>query len=106
MQEIVTKVLEAEQAAEQRVQEARSRAAEIRARSDRDVQARLQKAREQAGKRSQEILEKARAQVRAEHDKSLKQAQDENLEFFQSHEQDIDRAVEAVIGLVTAPEWS
>ena len=106
MQEIVTKVLEAEQAAEQRIQEARSKAAEIRARSDRDVQARLQEAREQAGKRSQEILEKARAQVRAEHDKSLKQAQGENREFFQSHEHDIERAAEAVIRLVTAPEWS
>ena len=106
MQEIVTKVLEAEKAAEQRIQEARSKAGEIRAQADRKVQAKLQEAREQAGKRSQEILEQARDQAGAEHEKAAKQTQDENQEFFKSHEADFNRAVEAVIELVTAPEWS
>ena len=106
MQEIVTKVLEAEKSAEQHIQEARSKSAEIRALADRQVQTKLQEAREQAAKRSQEILEKARSQVRAEHEKALERTRDENREFFQSHEEDIKRAVEAVTGLVTAPQWS
>jgi vacuolar-type H+-ATPase subunit H len=50
MQEIVTKVLEAEKAAEQGIQEARSKAGEIRARADREVQDTMQQAREQAGR--------------------------------------------------------
>jgi vacuolar-type H+-ATPase subunit H len=62
MQEIVTKVLEAEKAGEQRIQEARSKAAEIRARADGEVQVKLQEAREQAARRSQEILDQARSQ--------------------------------------------
>ena len=42
MQEIVTKVLEAEKEAEQRLQEARTKAGEIRAQADREVQEKLQ----------------------------------------------------------------
>jgi V/A-type H+-transporting ATPase subunit G/H len=106
MQEIVTKVLEAEKAAEQRLQEARTRAAEIRAQADRDVQAKLEEARKQATLRSQEILEKARDRAKAEHDQAIQQAHDEDRDFFQTHEEQINRAAEAVVDLVISPEWS
>ena len=106
MQEIVSKVLETEKAAEQSIQEARARAGEIRAQVDREVQEKLQQAREQAASRAQEILEQARSQAQGEYEKAVRQSQDENREFFRKHEQQIDRAAEAVIMLVIAPEWS
>ncbi len=106
MQEIVTKVLEAEKEAEATIQEARSKAGEIRAQADREVEAKLQEAREQASKRSQEILEKARNQARAEYEKSVQQTRDENQAFFHSHDEEINRAVEAVVSLIIAPEWA
>ncbi|UCF97055.1 MAG: hypothetical protein JSV89_18055 [Spirochaetaceae bacterium] len=106
MQEIVTKVLEAEKAAEARIQEARSKAGEIRAQADREVQDALQQAREQAGKRSQEILEAARSRAQAEYEKAMQQTRDQDQEFFQNHEKDISRAVEAVIERIIAPEWT
>jgi V/A-type H+-transporting ATPase subunit G/H len=105
MQEIVTKVLQAEKEAETRIQEARSKAGEIRARADREVEATVQEAREQAGKRAQEILSQARSQAQKEYEEAVEQARDENQAFFTSHEEDIDRAAESVIALITSPEW-
>jgi vacuolar-type H+-ATPase subunit H len=106
MQEIVTKVLEAEKAAEQGIQEVRSKAGEIRAQADREVHGTMQQAREQAGKRSQEILEAARSRAQEEYDKAVQQIRDENQAFFKNHEKEISRAVEAVIQGITAPEWT
>ena len=106
MQEIVTRVLEAEKAAETRIQEARSRAGEIRARADQEVQVRIQEARERAAGRSREILAQARERARAEHEQAVDRAQGERQAFFERHGQAIDQAVEAVAALVTAPEWA
>lgn len=106
MQEIVTKVLEAEKEAEARIQETRSKAAEIRAQADREVEAAMQEARERAGKRAQEILSQARSQAQKEYEEAVEKARDENRTFFTSHEGDIDRAAESVIALITNPEWA
>jgi len=106
MQEIVSEVLEAEKAAEGRIQEARSKAGEIRAQADRDVQDMTQRAREQAGKRSQEILEQARSRARKEYEKAVQQTRDENQAFFQTHEGDIERTAKAVVQRITKPEWT
>ena len=106
MQEIVTKVLEAEKEAEGRIQEARSKTAEIRAQADREVQVKLQEAREQAARRSQEILDKARSQARAEYEKAVQRSLEDNQLFFEKNEEQINRAAEAVVELITAPEWS
>jgi V/A-type H+-transporting ATPase subunit G/H len=106
MQEIVTKVLEAEKAAERRIQEARSKAGEIRAQADRDVQAELEQARERAARRSQEIVDEARSQAETEHQKALQQTEEENRLFFEHNERLIDEAAEAVIRIITAPQWS
>ena len=106
MQEIVTKVLEAEKAAEGRIQEARSKAGEIRAQAEQEVEATVQEAREQAAKRSQEILSRAHSQARKEYEEAVEQARDENQTFFKSHEAEINRAVESVLALITSPEWA
>jgi V/A-type H+-transporting ATPase subunit G/H len=106
MQEIVTKVLEAEKAAGARIQEARSKAGEIRAQADQEVEATVQEARERAGKRSQEVLSEARSQAQEEYEEAVEQARGENQAFFKRHEEDINRAVESVLVLITSPEWA
>ena len=106
MQEIVTKVLEAEKEAEQRLQEARAKAAEIRGQADREVQAKLQEAREQATRRSHEIVEQARQQAKEEYEQALQQAREDNREFFRDHDDQLDRAAEAVVELITVPQWT
>ncbi len=112
MQEIITKVLEAEKAAEARIQEARSKAGEIRARAEGEVEAKVQEARDRAGKRSQEILSRSRGQAQEEYEEAVEKARNENQAFFQSHEEDINRAVESVLALITlitlttSPEWA
>jgi len=106
MQEIVTKVLEAEKAAEARIQEARSKAGEIRAQAEREVEAIVQEAREQAAKRSQEILSRAGSRAKAEYEEAVEKARAENQAFFKSHEEDIDRAAESVLSMITSPEWT
>jgi V/A-type H+-transporting ATPase subunit G/H len=106
MQEIVTRVLEAEKEAETRIQEARSKAGEIRAQADREVEAAMQQAREQAGKRSQEILSRARSQAQEEYEKAVEQAREENQAYFRSHDEDINRVADSVLALITNPEWA
>ena len=106
MQEIVTKVLEAEKAAEQRIQEARSQAGEIRAQADRDVQAKLEQAREQAARRTREIVDKARSHAQEEHERALRQTEEENRLFFENNEPLMAKAVETVVRIITAPQWS
>jgi len=106
MQEIVTKVLQAEKEAEARIQEARSKAAEIRATADREVQAMMQEARGQAGERSQEILSRARSQAQEEYEKAVEQARDENEAFLKRYEGEINRAAESVLTLITSLEWA
>ena len=105
MQEIVTKVLEAEKAAEARIQEARSKAGEIRAEADAKVQTTLREAREQAEKLSREIQENARSRAQDEYARSVQQTRADTLAFFEQHEEDIKRAVESVVTLLTTPEW-
>jgi vacuolar-type H+-ATPase subunit H len=106
MQEIVTKVLETEKAAEAAIQEARNRAGEIRAEADREVEIIMREARERAGKRSQEVLSRARSQAREEYERAVEQARGENAAFFERHDEDINRARESVLALITSPEWA
>jgi len=106
MQEIVTKVLEAEKSAEQRIQEARGKAGEIRAQADRAVQAKLEQARAQAAQRAREIVDKARSQAQGAHEKALQQTEEENRLFFENNEPLIIKAAEAVVRIITAPQWS
>jgi V/A-type H+-transporting ATPase subunit G/H len=106
MQEIVTKVLEAEKAAEKRIQEARGKAADIRAQADRDVQATLEKARQQAAGGAQEIVDGARDRAEAEREKALRQTEEENRLFFEQNERLIDEAAQAVVHIITTPQWA
>ena len=102
MQEIVSKVLEAEKAAEKCVQEAKAQAAEIRAQADRKVEQRMQEAREEAGRRLQEIVSRARSKSASEYEKAMTQAREENKVFLEHHDKDINIAVENVVALIVS----
>ena len=106
MQEIVSKVLDAEKEAEQGIQNARTEATEIRARADGDVQRMQEAAREQAAAASERILEQARGEARKEYEQAVKRAAEENRVFFERHETEIGGAVKAVYRLISTPVWA
>jgi vacuolar-type H+-ATPase subunit H len=106
MQEIVNKVLEAEQQAENAVQEARAKAAELRSQADTESEGKLLEAREQAHSLLHGSLLKAREQAAQEQQKARQQAERDNERFLEERRQAIDGAAEAVVRLLIAPEYA
>jgi vacuolar-type H+-ATPase subunit H len=104
MQEIVNKVLEAEQQAEKTVQDARARAAEIRRQADQAGEAKLQQAREQAQSLIQESLAQTRAQVVREQEEAKAEAERRSARFLDERSDAIGAAAEAVVSLLVTPE--
>jgi vacuolar-type H+-ATPase subunit H len=104
MQEIVNKVLEAEQRAEQTVQEARAKAAEIRREADQAGEEKLQQAREQAQSLMQKALAAARERAAGEQEEARAEAQRQNERFVEERRPAIDAAAEAVVDLLVTPE--
>ena len=104
MQEIVNKVLEAEQQAEKTVQEARAQAADIRRRADEQSEAKLQEAREQAQALVQDSLAEAREQAAREREESRAEAERRNARFLEEHRDALEAAAEAVAALLATPE--
>lgn len=106
MQEIVNKVLAAEQAAEKRIEEARSEAAAIRSKADKEAAHIVAEARDQANSLLQQTVAEARARADKEHAKRIEKIRTENQAFLARQEKKIGQAVEAVVTLVVNPEWS
>ena len=104
MQEIVDKVLQAEQQAEKTVQEARAQGAEIRTQADQACEGKLQQAREQAQSLVQESLAEARARAARELQEARAEAEERNARFLDEHREAIAAASEAVVSLLVTPE--
>jgi V/A-type H+-transporting ATPase subunit G/H len=104
MQEIVNKVLEAEQEAEKTVQEARAQAAEIRRRADEESEASLQKAREQAQSLIQEGLAEARARAAREQEQARSEAESRSARYLEERREALEAATRAVVALLATPE--
>lgn len=105
MQEIVNKVLEAEQQGEKAVQDARARAAEIRKQSDEAGEGKLQEAREQAQSLLQDSLAEARAQAAREQQEAKAEAERQNARFLEERRDAIEAAADAVVSLLATPEY-
>jgi vacuolar-type H+-ATPase subunit H len=104
MQEIVNKVLEAEQQAEKIVQEARAEAAEIRRKADEDSERTIQEARAKAQALLQERLAEARTQSAREQQGAREEAQRENERYLRERAPDMEEAAGAVVSrLVASP---
>jgi vacuolar-type H+-ATPase subunit H len=91
MQEIVSKVLEAEQQAEQTITEARQKAASIRASAD-------------AQQQLQAALAAARAEAERARREKVGKAEREASTFLDEHQGALQALVEQVVALITAPE--
>ena len=105
MQEIVTKVLEAEQEAEQLLSDARKKAAELRAAADAEAAGRLQEARLAAQTLIQETLARTRAEAEAERARTVRQAELEAERFLQENQEALERVEGEVVALVITPEY-
>ncbi len=103
MEEIIDRVLKAEQEAETTVQEARTLATEIRAQAEREVNAKIALAREQAQKIVQEGV--AQARVKAEGAVQEARAQAEDLELMEKHKDKLRTIADEVTRLLITPEY-
>jgi vacuolar-type H+-ATPase subunit H len=104
MQEIVNRVLEAEQQAEKTVQDARVRAAEMRKRADDEAEGKLKAAREKAQSFVQESLTEAHAQAAREQREARAEAERQNVRFLEERGDAIEAAAGAVVSLLATPE--
>jgi V/A-type H+-transporting ATPase subunit G/H len=104
MQEIVSKVLEAEQQAEQTITEARQKAASIRASADAEAAAKLAEARAAAQQQLQAALAAARAEAERARREKVGKAEREASTFLDEHQGALQALVEQVVALITAPE--
>ena len=100
MQEIVTKVLEAEQA----LAEARQKAAALRAAADTQTTAALQEARGKAQELLQADLARARAEAEREAREQVQSAEREAAAFLESRQEALRNLVERVVQLAVSPE--
>ena len=105
MQEIIDKVLTAEQDAEAAVREAREQAARIRAESDADISRRLEQARADAQTHVQQAAQAARDSARRARDRALADAAEDTRRFETQHPDRMDRAADAVCRFLVTPEY-
>lgn len=101
MEQIISKVLEAEQQAEQALGEARRKAAAIRAAADAESATRVQEARAKAKALSQETLAAARAEAEAARERAVAQAAGQAELFLQENQATLRRLVDQVVTLIT-----
>ena len=104
MQEIVSKVLEAEQQAEAIVREAGSKAAQIRREAEAEAEGALGQAREQAQDLVRQALEEARGQAALERRQAEEEAERHRERFLAERREAIEEAAEAVAFLLVTPE--
>ena len=104
MQEILTKVLEAEKQAELALTEARKEAAALRAAADAETATAIQEARVAA----QELLQTSLAEARAEADRAgreqVQRAEREAATFLEGRQETLRGLVDRVVELVITPE--
>ena len=105
MQEIVNKVLEAEQQADQLLAKAREEAAALRAAADAETARNLQEAREQAHRLIQENIAQTREEAEREHRETIRAAEEEAGRFIERKREALEQVVDRVVALIIAPEF-
>ena len=105
VQDIIQRVLTAEQEAETVVREAREQAARIRAESDADVSRRLEQARADAQTHVQKTAQAAREDARRARDQALANAAEDTRRFETRHADRINNAVDTVCAVLVTPEY-
>ncbi len=105
MQEIVNKVLEAEQQADQVLAKAREEAAALRAAADAETTRSLQEAREQAHRLVQESLARTQEEAERERRETIRGAEEEADRFIERKREALEQVVDLVVSLIVAPEF-
>ena len=99
MKDIIGDILQAENAVEQGLQEARTKAGRIKAESDREADAIISEARRKAQKLVQDAVEKARREAGNKRKAALKKAEEEAVGKA-GELKDIDRIVDRIVDMI------
>ena len=105
MQEIISKVIEVEQQADQLLAKARQEAAALRMAADAETARNLQEAREQAHRLVQESLARTRGEAEREHRETIRRAEEEAGRFLERKREALEQVIDRVVLLVTTPEF-
>ncbi len=105
MREIVDQVLEIEKKAEQVIEQARAREAEIRAEAEAEAGSRLAQAHAEAQKLVREETDRARRESEAAFRLAMSQAEEANTDFIQRRRERADRTIERIMRLVVTPGY-
>lgn len=105
MQEIVDRVLQAEQKAKVLLEEARRKAAEARSAAEKKISQKLKNTRAEAQKLIQDSITAAKEKADQKCRQAAKKAEAENAEFMDRNREQIALLVEKVAALVITPEY-
>ncbi len=106
MREVIEEILGTEKQAQRTVEDARKRAAEIRAHADAESADILARARADAQLLMREQGDAARERARAKHQAAVGQATEENRIFLQQQEAGLEQLVDRVVRIILRPEQS
>jgi len=104
MREVIEEILGKEKDAQRAVEEARARAAEIKAKAELDAAAAVSSARDEAQRILKDEAEKARERVRLTHRKAVEAAEAENARFLERQRPTLEALVGRVVELIVTPE--
>ena len=104
MREVIEEILGKEKDALRVVDEARARAAEIKAKVEVETAAILAAAREESQKLIRAETTRAREEARAAHEAAVRKAEEENARFLERQAGKLERLVDEVVKLITSAE--
>jgi len=104
MKQIVTEVLQAEEAINVRLQEVRVQAAQIKAAAEKDVAAKMAETQDEARLIVQNVVEEARKEAERQRNERLAEADREKETLMTGQADAIDRLVERICETILASE--
>lgn len=104
MEQMVSRILDAEKEAESVLQRARAKAAELRSQADAESEKLLQQTRQEAQERQRAALKRVREQIEQTRREALGRIEEANRSFLEQHGEAIERTSDKVVELVLKPQ--
>ncbi len=105
MGDIIDQVLQAEEAANAKLDAARQKAAEMKKAVDADASSALEEAHIKAQGIVEERISRARAEADQDHERRIRETEKENSDFVERNSRLLEKIVDAVVELIVTPEY-
>lgn len=105
MQDVVDEVLKAEAKAEKIITQAKEKAQIIKQQIEQEVSQRINDARLESQKLIQNKVSKAKEQASRKHQKAVELAEAESKEFWEQNLDNIDLVIEKIVQFILIPEF-